>query len=71
MGKTSVFPDWYNHIYSKDLHHQALLEHTDMHSTRLAYANSNYEEFDFNPFTYEEKNTKILFLYEKRDVIIL
>ena len=71
MGKTSVFPDWYNHVYSKDLHHQALLEHTDMHSTRLAYANSNYEEFDFNPFSYEEKNTKILFLYEKRDVIVL
>ena len=71
MGKTSVFPDWYNHVYSKDLHHQALLEYTDMHSTRLAYANSNYEEFDFNPFSYEEKNTKILFLYEKNDVIVL
>jgi hypothetical protein len=42
-----------------------------MHSTRLAYANSNYEEFDFNPFSYEEKNTKILFLYEKSDVIVL
>lgn len=64
LGKTSVFPTWYNHIYSKDHHHDALLKHTDMHSTRLAYANSNYEEFDFNPLTFENKRTKILFIYK-------
>lgn len=64
MGKTSVFPSWYKHIYSKDAHHEALLQHGDMHSTRLAYANSNYEEFQYNPFSYEQTDTKILFLYE-------
>ena len=64
MGKTSVFPSWYKHIYSKDAHHEALLQHGDMHSTRLAYANSNYEEFQYNPFSYEQIDTKILFLYE-------
>ena len=64
MGKTSVFPSWYKHIYSKDAHHEALLQYGDMHSTRLAYANSNYEEFQYNPFSYEQIDTKILFLYE-------
>lgn len=64
MGKTSVFPSWYKHIYCKDAHHEALLQHGDMHSTRLAYANSNYEEFQYNPFSYEQIDTKILFLYE-------
>jgi hypothetical protein len=64
MGKTSVFPAWYQHIYSKDAHHKALLEHGDMHSTRLAYANSNYEEFQYNPFSYQQIDTKLLFLYE-------
>lgn len=64
LGKTSVFPAWYKHIYSKDAHHEALLQHGDMHSTRLAYANSNYEEFQYNPFSYEQIDTKILFLYE-------
>jgi len=64
MGKTSVFPAWYKHIYSKDAHHEALLQHGDMHSTRLAYASSNYEEFQYNPFSYEQIDTKILFLYE-------
>ena len=64
MGKTSVFPSWYKRIYSKDAHHEALLQHGDMHSTRLAYASSNYEEFQYNPFSYEQIDTKILFLYE-------
>lgn len=64
MGKTSVFPSWYKHIYSKNAHHEALLQHGDMHSTRLAYANSNYEKFQYNPFSYEQIDTKILFLYE-------
>lgn len=67
MGKTSTFPSWYNHIYSKDAHHQALLEYDDMHSTRLAYANSNYEEFSVNPKTFEKVPSKILFLYNKNN----
>ena len=68
MGKTSIFPSWYNHVYSKDAHHQALLAHTDMHSTRLAYANSNYEEFDVNPFDFAKGKTKVLFLYDSGKV---
>ena len=64
MGKTSVFPAWYKHIYSKDAHHEALLQHGDMHSTRLAYANSNYEEFQYNPFSFQKVDTKLLILYE-------
>lgn len=65
MGKTSVFPSWYQHIYSKDAHHKALLEHGNMHSTRLAYANSNYEEFQYDPFSYKKIDTKLLFLYDE------
>jgi hypothetical protein len=39
-----------------------------MHSTRLAYANSNYEEFDANPFDFAKEKTKVLFLYDSGKV---
>lgn len=65
--KYSNFPKWYKHNYSKDTHHNALLEHTQMHSTRLEYAYSEYEEFCVNPFTLKLEFCPILFLYPKPD----
>ncbi len=66
MGKTSVFPECFSLCYDKDLHHEALLEHTDMQSTREAYTNSSFEVFSINPLTLEKVKTSILFLYGKR-----
>ncbi len=66
MGKTSVYPKCFDLHYDKDLHHAALIEHTDMHSTREAYTNSAFETYNINPLTMEQKKTNILFLYGKR-----
>ncbi len=66
MGKTSVFPECFTLHYDKDLHHTALTNHTEMKSTRESYANSSFESFSINPFSYEKQPTSILFLYGKR-----
>lgn len=62
--KVASFPAWYKSNYDKNSHHQALLKYGDMRSTRLAYANSSYEEFEINPLTLEKTKTSILFLYQ-------
>lgn len=67
LGKCSGFPKWYVHNYSKDLHHHALCEKTEMHSTRLEYAYSEYEEFKIDIDTFEKVNTSYLILYSKPD----
>ncbi len=66
MGKTSVYPECFKLHYDKDMHHEALMAHTDMKSTREAYTNSSFEIFSTNPFTMQKEETKILFLYGKR-----
>ncbi len=66
MGKTGRFPGWYDRSrYDKHAHEKALREHTDIPGSRERYARSDYDVFDWNPFTFAENETKILFLYEK------
>lgn len=61
--KVTDFPAWYIRRYDKDAHHAALLDHADMHSTRLAYAHSAYDVFAINPVTLENVDTPVLFLF--------
>lgn len=65
IAKPGSFPSWFSRHYSKELHHKALIEHTQMKSTREAYSYSEYEEFEVNPNTYEIQKTPVLFLYPK------
>ena len=62
--KTSNFPTWYNRNYDKENHKEALIKFCNFESTRLAYSHSEYDEFDFNPVTFEKEKTKILFVYD-------
>ena len=62
--KTSNFPTWYNRNYNKENHKEALIKFCNFESTRLAYSHSEYDEFDFNPVTFEKEKTKILFVYD-------
>ncbi|MBO4727729.1 MAG: hypothetical protein J5631_04845, partial [Spirochaetaceae bacterium] len=67
-AKTSTFAPWYERRYDKNAHAEALHKHTNVVSTRLSYANSEYEEFLINPFGISAKqNTKILFLYAGKE----
>ena len=67
-AKTSTFAPWYERRYDKNAHAEALHKHTNVVSTRLSYANSEYEEFLINPFDISAKqNTKILFLYAGKE----
>lgn len=47
-GKKGNFPEWYKHYYSKEAHMQLLEEKGLLHNNRLAFATSEYEEFDFD-----------------------
>ena len=62
--KTSNFPTWYNRNYDKENHKEALIKFCNFKSTRLAYSHSEYDEFDFNPVTFEKEKTKVLFVYD-------
>ena len=62
--KTSNFPTWYNRNYDKENHKEALIKFCNFESTRLAYSHSEYDEFDFNPITFEKEKTKVLFVYD-------
>ena len=68
-AKTSTFAPWYERHYDKNAHAEALHKHTTVISTRLSYANSEYEEFLINPFDspVKRQNTKILFLYAGKE----
>ena len=45
--------------YNKENHKEALIKFCNFESTRLAYSHSEYDEFDFNPVTFEKEKTKI------------
>ena len=62
--KTSNFPTWYDRNYNKENHKEALVKFCNFESTRLAYSHSEYDEFDFNPVTFEKEKTKVLFVYD-------
>ncbi|MBQ0167587.1 MAG: DUF4080 domain-containing protein [Treponema sp.] len=65
--KVTDFPSWYVRRYDKDAHHAALLQHADMHSTRLAYAHSAYDVFSVNLETLAAEETPVLFLFGGTD----
>ncbi len=71
-GKTSVFPLWYKRNYNKERHVQALNVFHDMHSTRQAFIDSAFEEFNINPFTYKKidgiSKCEILFIYNTNHI---
>ncbi len=68
-GKKGNFPSWYRHFYSKENHLKLLEEKGLLHNNRLAFANSEYEEFSFdvqNEFPEEnEKKCNLLILYKE------
>ena len=68
-GKKGNFPSWYKHFYSKENHLKLLDEKGLLHNNRLAFANSEYEEFSFDvqkEFPEEnEKKCALLILYKK------
>lgn len=45
-GKKGSFPDWYEHRYDKDKHRNLLEQNGMLHSTRLAFALTEFEVFD-------------------------
>lgn len=47
-GKKGNFPTWYKHFYSKENHIKLLEEKSLLHNNRLAFATTEYEEFDFD-----------------------
>lgn len=47
-GKKGGFPSWYEHRYDKERHRALLEEKGLLHSTRLAFALTEYEVFDFD-----------------------
>ena len=68
-AKTSTFAPWYERRYDKNAHAEALHKHTNVVSTRISYACSEYEEFSINPLSVqpEQRQTKILFLYAGKE----
>lgn len=47
-GKKGNFPSWYIHHYDKEKHRKLLEENGMLHSTRLAFAMTEFEVFDFD-----------------------
>ena len=67
-GKKGNFPAWYKHIYDKDKHRKLLEENGLLENTRIGFAITEYEEFDYNvlaefPET-EKHRTEVLVRYK-------
>ena len=67
-GKKGNFPAWYKHNYDKDKHRKLLEENGLLENTRIGFAITEYEEFDYNVLSEKpeaEKNrTEILIRYK-------
>lgn len=50
-GKTSTFPKWMVHNYSKDLHLEAMKQNEGRFDSRIEFAFSEYDEFKVNPLS--------------------
>lgn len=69
-GKKGGFPSWYDHRYDKERHRELLEEKGLLHSTRLAFALTEYEVFDFDvskdvPLE-NKKRTELLIEYKEQ-----
>lgn len=71
MGKTSSFPKWLEHRYSKKEHLEAMVQHENRFDSRIEFAFSEYDEFTVNPFAEEPEKTKgtykVLFVYARHN----
>lgn len=47
-GKKGNFPEWYNHIYNKDNHRKMLEENSMLSNSRIGFAITEYEEFEYD-----------------------
>ncbi len=67
-GKKGNFPAWYKHNYDKDKHRKLLEENGMLKNTRIGFAITEYEEFDYNVLSekpeVEKKRTEILIRYK-------
>ena len=67
-GKKGNFPAWYKHIYDKDKHRKLLEENGLLENTRIGFAITEYEEFDYNVLSAspekEKKHTEVLIKYK-------
>lgn len=67
-GKKGNFPSWYNHHYNKDKHRKLLDENGLLENSRIGFAITEYEEFDYNVLSEmpeEEKGHKELLIRYK------
>lgn len=67
-GKKGNFPSWYNHHYDKDKHRKLLDENGLLENSRIGFAITEYEEFDYNVLSEmpeEEKAHKELLIRYK------
>lgn len=62
-GKKGNFPNWYIHHYNKEKHRILLEKNKMLHSTRLAFALSEFETFDFDVKSEEPEKYKGCFEY--------
>lgn len=69
-GKKGGFPSWYDHRYDKERHRILLEQKGLLHSTRLAFALTEYEVFDFDVSkevpSENKKTTELLIKYESQ-----
>ncbi|MCI5697106.1 MAG: B12-binding domain-containing radical SAM protein [Spirochaetia bacterium] len=57
-GKKGNFPQWYHHRYDKDKHRNLLQQKGLLHSTRLAFALTEFEVFDYDIRSDEPEKAK-------------
>ena len=62
-GKKGNFPDWYEHRYDKEKHRLLLEQNGMLHSTRLAFAMTEFETFDFDVKSDFPEKSKSVFEY--------
>lgn len=67
-GKKGNFPSWYKHNYDKDRHRKLLDENGLLRNSRIGFAMTEYEEFDYNVLAEkpedEKQHTQLLIKYD-------
>ena len=67
-GKKGNFPSWYKHNYDKDRHRKLLDENGLLGNSRIGFAMTEYEEFDYNVLAEkpegEKQHTQLLIKYD-------
>ncbi len=67
-GKKGNFPQWYKHNYDKDKHRKLLEENGLLKNSRIGFAITEYEEFEYNVLSeqpeVEKGRTEVLLRYK-------